>query len=77
MNIHIYESTDNSNWTWIKCFNYSSTSGMMITNDWFHSGSVEHKVTPGRYYRAYIGIYVGPNGTDESRFYYTSSKRAT
>lgn len=77
LNIHIYESTDNSNWTWIKAFNYNSTSGMMTTNDWYHEGTVTHQVTAGRYYRAYISIYVGQGNDGDSRFFYTASKLAT
>lgn len=77
LTIQIYESSDNSNWSWVKAFNYTNHEGMMATNKWYHSGHVDYQGTTGKYYRAYVTIYAGENGDGDSRYFYTSSKLAT
>lgn len=75
--IKIYESTDNSTWTWKKTFSHDSTSGMLCYNDNYHSGSVSYSGTAGRYYRAYVCVWGGDGGSGDTRYFYTASKKAT
>jgi hypothetical protein len=77
LTIQIYESSDNSNWRWVKAFDYTNHEDMMTTNDFFHTGHVDYQGTAGKYYRAYLTIYAGENGDGDSRYFYTSSKLAT
>ena len=74
--IRIYESTDNSTWTWVKDYNSSTTTGMMGQNKSSHNGSVSYQGVVGRYYKAYVCLYAGKNGAGDNRYYWTGSKRA-
>lgn len=77
LRIAIYESTDNSTWVWQKTFTHESTSGMLGYNDYYHSGHVDYQGVAGRYYRAYVCIWAGENGDGDTRYFYTTSKKAT
>ena len=77
LDIRIYESTDNENWTWVKTFGYSDNSGMLGYDDWTHTGHVEYSGTIGRYYKAYVCVWAGKNGAGDTRYFWTSAKKAT
>jgi len=77
LDIRIYESTDNENWTWVKTFGYSDNPGMLGYDDWTHTGHVEYSGTIGRYYKAYVCIWAGKNGAGDTRYFWTSAKKAT
>ena len=77
LNIQIYESTDNQNWTWVKTYRHDSTSGMLGYNKIYHSGYVEYPGTIGRYYKAYVCIWAGSDGNGDTRYLWTHSQKAT
>ena len=77
LQIQLYESTDNANWTWVKTFGYSNNSGMLGYDDYIHSGHVEYSGTIGRYYKAYVCVWAGKNGAGDTRYFWTSAKKAT
>ena len=77
LTIKIYESTDNSNWTWVKSFTNDTTPSMVGYDDYYHSGHVDYQGVAGRYYKAYVCIWAGKDGDGDTRYFYTSSKRAT
>lgn len=77
LSVSIYESTDNSTWTWKKTFTHDSTSGMLGYNVYYHGGHVDYQGVAGRYYKAYVTIWGGDNGDGDSRSFWTSSKKAT
>lgn len=77
LSIKIYESTDNSTWTWVKTFKHNTTAGMLSYNDDYHSGHVTYQGVAGRYYKAYICIWGGENGDGDTRYFWTSAKKAT
>ena len=77
LEIQLYESTDNANWTWVKTFGYTNNSGMMEYNDYIHSGHVEHTGIYGHYYKASVCIWAGKDGAGDSRTFWTSPKKAT
>ena len=68
LNIKIFESTDNANWTWVKTYTHDTTSGMLGYNKVYHSGYVEYNGTIGRYYKAYVCIWAGKNGGGDTRY---------
>lgn len=76
LTIRIYESTDGTNWTWKKSFTNDTTTSMIGYNDYYYSGHVDYQGVIGRYYRAYVTIWAGKNGQGDSRYFYTSAKRA-
>lgn len=77
LTIKIYESTDNTNWTWVRSFNNGNHPEMVGYDDYYHSGHVDYQGVAGRYYKAYVCIWAGKDGDGDTRYFYTSSKRAT
>lgn len=77
LEIQMYESTDNINWTWVKTYDYTDYSDMLGYNDFSHTGHIEHKGTIGRYYKAYVCVWAGKNGAGDTRYFWTNSEKAT
>lgn len=77
LEIQLYESTDNENWTWVKTFDYTDYSGMLGYNDYAHTGHIEYNGTIGRYYKAYVCVWAGKDGAGDSRNFWTSARKAT
>lgn len=77
LTIQLYESTDNSNWTWVKAYSHNNYPSMMGYDDVYHSGHVDYQGVAGRYYRAYVCIWGGGLTIGDNRYFYTSSKKAT
>lgn len=77
LRIAIYESTDNSTWVWQKSFSHENYPSLLGYNDYYHSGHVDYQGVAGRYYRAYVCIWAGENGDGDTRYFYTTSKKAT
>lgn len=78
LSIRLYESTDNVNWTWIKTFYHTDYEQMLLPDAWEVIDCVEYnEAVPGRYYKAYVGIWGGPDPGGDSRYIWTSSERAT
>lgn len=74
LTIELWESSNGSDWDWVKTFNHDTTSGMLSYNDDYHSGYVSYDGTAGYYYKAYVGIWGGKNGSGDSRYFWTSVK---
>lgn len=77
LEIQLYESKDNENWTWVKTFDYTDYSDMLGYNDHYHAGHIEYNGTIGRYYKAYVCVWAGKNGAGDTRYFWTPSEKAT
>ena len=77
LEIQMYESKDNENWTWVKTFDYTDYSDMLVYNDYTHTGHIEYSGTLGRYYKAYVCVWAGRNGAGDTRYFWTNSEKAT
>lgn len=77
LEIQLYESKDNENWTWLKTFDYTDYSDMLGYDDFSHTGHVEYSGTIGRYYKAYVCVWAGKDGAGDTRYFWTSAKKAT
>ena len=81
LSIQLYEcSTNSSNiddWEWKTTFTYDSTPGMLSYNDDYHSGHVDYYGTAGKWYKAYVCIWGGEDGDGDTRYFWTSAKKAT
>ena len=75
--IFLYESTDNVNWYWVDTFRHDDYEQMLLTNAWQNIDCVPYEGVAGRYYKAYVGIWGGPDDTGDARYIWTSSERAT
>ena len=77
LSILLYESTDKTNWTHVKTYSHENYSSMLIEDDWAHSSYVSYNGTAGKYYKAYVCIWAGKNGSGDTRYMWTSVERAT
>ena len=77
LSIQLYESSDKTNWTWKKTFLHESYASMLIEDDFVHSSYVSYNGTAGKYYKAYVCIWAGKNGSGDTRYMWTSVERAT
>lgn len=77
LTIYLYESTDNVNWYWVKTFMDYEYDSMLATNACYHVNCVEYEGVVGRYYKAYVQIWGGPDDTGDTRYIWTSVERAT
>ena len=78
MSIFLYESTDNENWYWVETFRHADHEQMLLTNTYFVMDHVDYdEAVPGRYYKAYVGIWGGPDDTGDARYIWTPVERAT
>lgn len=72
LSIHLYESTDNENFYWVKTFLHEDYDTMLAQNTSFQMDYVPHyDGVPGRYYKAYVGIWGGPDDCGDSRYIWT------
>ena len=78
LSIHLYESTDNENWYWVETFLHEDYDSMLVQNTFFNMDYVPYyEGVPGRYYKAYVGIWGGPDPGGDSRYIWTPVERAT
>ena len=77
LSIQLYESSDKTNWTWKKTFLHENYASMLIEDDFVHSSYVSYNGTAGKYYKAYVCIWAGKNGSGDTRYMWTSVERAT
>ena len=77
LNIKLYESTDNETWTWVDTFHFSDYPDMLGYNDFSHNGHVEYNGIIGRYYKAYVCVWAGKDGNGDTRYFWTTPKKAT
>lgn len=77
LSIKLYESSDQTNWTRVKTYSHENYSSMLAEDDWVHSSYVSYNGTAGKYYKAYVCIWAGKNGSGDTRYMWTSVERAT
>lgn len=68
LSIRLYESTDNTNWTHVKTYLHEDYSSMLVEDDFYHSSHVSYQGVAGRYYKAYVCIWAGKNGSGDTRY---------
>lgn len=77
LTIYLYESTDNVNWSWATTFLHENYDTMLAHDDYFHMSHVDYDGVPGRYYKAYVCIWAGPEDTGDTRYIWTPVERCT
>ena len=77
LEIQMFESKDNENWTWVDTYMYTDYPDMLAYNDYVHSGHIEYRGTLGRYYKAYVCVWAGKNGDGDTRYFWTPTEKAT
>ena len=76
LSIELYESTDKRNWTWVETFKHTLNAGMLSYNDDYHSGHLDYQGVEGRYYKAYVCVWAGKDGSGDTRYFWTNVKPA-
>lgn len=77
LTIYLYESTDNSNWYWVTTFLHERYDTMLAHNTFAHMSHVDYQGVAGRYYKAYVCIWAGPEDGGDARYMWTAVERAT
>ena len=75
LTIYLYESTDNQNWYWVETFMFENYEGMLEHNTYFCMNYVPYKGVPGRYYKAYVQVWAGPEDGGDTRYFWTPVER--
>jgi len=71
LSIVLYESSDNQNWDDVGTFLHESTSGMLFEDDYYISSHVSWSGgSTNKYYKAYICVWAGKNGSGDSRYFW-------
>ena len=77
LTIYLYESTDNSNFYWVKTFQFTEYENMLWHDTIFCMDHVDYEGVPGRYYKAYVQVWAGPEDTGDTRYFWTPVERCT
>lgn len=77
LTIYLYESTDNSNFYWVKTFQFTEYENMLWHDSFFCMDHVDYEGIPGRYYKAYVQVWAGPEDTGDTRYFWTPVERCT
>ena len=77
LSIYLYESTDNTNWEWVKTFQFTTYENMLAHNTYFCMSHVDYDGVSGRYYKAYVHIWAGPEDGGDGRYIWTPVERCT
>lgn len=77
LTVSLYESTDNSNFYWVKSFRFTDYPNMLWHNDSLCVDHVDYEGVPGRYYKAYVQIWAGPEDGGDTRYIWTPVERCT
>jgi len=77
LSILLYESKDNINWTHVETFSYIDYDNMLLEDDVAHMSHVNYQGVRGRYYKAHVCIWAGKDGGGDTRYLWTSPKKAT
>ena len=77
LTIYLYESTDQQNWARVDTCHYVDYPGMLAHDDYFCMSHVDYDGVPGRYYKAYVCIWAGPEDGGDTRYIWTPVERCT
>lgn len=77
LTVYVYESTDNSNFYWVETFRFTEYSNMLWHDNYFCMDHVDYEGVPGRYYKAYVQIWAGPEDGGDTRYMWTEVERCT
>ena len=75
LTVSLYESTDNSDFYWVKSFRFTDYPNMLWHNDSLCVDHVDYEGVPGRYYKAYVQIWAGPEDGGDTRYIWTPVER--
>ena len=75
LTVYLYESTDNSNFYRVDTFRFTDYPNMLWHDNYICVDHVAYEGVPGRYYKAYIEIWAGPEDGGDVRYIWTPVER--
>jgi hypothetical protein len=75
--VYLYESMDNSNFYWVETFRFTDHPNMLWHDNRFCVDHVDYDGVPGRYYKAYVQVWAGPEDGGDGRYIWTPVERCT
>ena len=75
LTVSLYESTDNANFYWVRAYSFTNHPNMLWHNDFMCVDHVDYDGVPGRYYKAYVQIWAGPEDGGDTRYIWTPTER--
>lgn len=78
LNIQLFESTDQVNWTRVAAFQHYDYDTMLEHDTWHHLSHVDYQGTLGKFYLAYVCIWAGDeNNNGDARYIWTDVEYAS
>ena len=77
LTVSLYESTDGTNFYWVKAFSFTNYPNMLWHDTYICVDHVDYEGVPGRYYKAYVHIWAGPEDGGDGRYIWTPVERCT
>ena len=75
LTVSLYESTDNSNFYWVEAFDCTDYPNMLWHGNYICVDHVDYEGVPGRYYKAYVHVWAGPEDGGDGRYIWTPVER--
>jgi hypothetical protein len=75
LTVSLYESTDNSNFYWVEAFDFADYTNMLWHDTYICMDRVDYEGVPGRYYKAYVHVWAGPEDGGDGRYIWTPVER--
>ena len=75
LSVSLYESTDNANFYWVRAYSFTNYPNMLWHNDFMCVDHVDYEGVPGRYYKAYVHVWAGPEDGGDGRYIWTPTER--
>lgn len=75
--IYLYESIDNSNFYRVDTYRFTDYPNMLWHDDYICIDHVDYEGIPGRYYKAYVQVWAGPEDGGDGRYIWTPVERCT
>lgn len=77
LTVSLYESTDNSNFYWVESFVFTDYPNMLWHDTYICIDHVDYEGVTGRYYKAYVHVWAGPEDGGDGRYIWTPVERCT
>ena len=77
LEVYLYESTYNSKSYWVETFIFTDYPNMLWHDNYICIDHVDYEGVPGRYYKAYVQIWAGPEDGGDTRYIWTPVERCT
>ena len=77
LRVYLYESTDNVDFYWVKTFTFMDYPNMLWHDNYISMDHVDYEGVPGRYYKAYVCVWAGPEDGGDSRYIWTPVELCT